>query len=178
MALRSWSQTWKHRTFGLRLVEEYVSPAVARACGRIMLIDANRAFQTPYAVLQAHIGHSDDLVWRAQTWMHARLMNEFNIRAVADALQVTERTLIRHFKRTVGHPPGRYVQHLRVEAARWLLETTQLSLEQIIERVGYADISSFRRLFARETRLSPREYRQRFALGATSRRPPRPRSNH
>jgi transcriptional regulator GlxA family with amidase domain len=153
---------------GLRLVEELASPAVARACARIMLIDANRAVQTPYAILQTHVGHSDDLVWRAQTWMQARLMERFRIQAVADALQVTERTLIRHFKRTLGETPGRYLQSLRVEAARWLLETTQLNLEQIIERVGYADISSFRRLFERETRLSPREYRQRFSLSAKS----------
>lgn len=153
---------------GLRLVEEVASPAVARACARIMLIDANRAFQMPYAVIQTHVGHSDDLVWRAQTWMHARLMDGFRIQAVADALKVTERTLIRHFKRTLGETPGRYLQGLRVEAARWLLETTQLSLQQITERVGYADISSFRRLFERETRLSPREYRQRFALSTKS----------
>jgi transcriptional regulator GlxA family with amidase domain len=155
---------------GLRLVEELASPAVARACARIMLIDANRAFQTPYTVLQTHVGHSDDLVWRAQTWMQARLKNGFSTRAVAEALQVTERTLIRHFKQTLGEPPGRYLQRLRVEAARWLLEATDLSLEQIIERVGYADVSSFRRLFERETRLSPREYRHRLALSATSRR--------
>lgn len=156
---------------GLRLVEAVASPAVARACARIMLIDANRAFQTPYAVLQTHVGHADDLVWRAQTWMQARLMDGFRVQEVADALKVTERTLIRHFKRTLGETPGRYLQGLRIESARWLLETTQLGLEQIIEQVGYADVSSFRRVFERATRLSPREYRQRFALGLKSRLP-------
>lgn len=157
---------------GLRLVEELASPAVARACARIMLIDANREFQTPYAILQTHVGHSDNLVWRAQTWMQARLMDGFSIQAVADVLKVTERTLARRFKRALGQTPGRYLQGLRVETARWLLEMTQLNLEQVVERVGYADVSAFRRLFERETTLTPREYRQRFAIGAQSRQRP------
>lgn len=154
---------------GLRLVEALASPAAARACARIMLIDANREFQTPYATLQTHAGHADDVVWRAQSWMQAHLMDGFSLHAVADVLRVSERTLARRFKRTLGQSPGRYLQSLRVETARWLLETTQLSLEKIIERVGYADASSFRRLFERETTLTPREYRKRFAVSPKSR---------
>ena len=157
---------------GLRLVEELATPRVALACAKIMLIDANRASQSPYATLQTHVGHSDDLVWRAQTWMQARLMEGFKIQAAADVLRVSERTLARRFRRAMGQTPSRYLQDLRVETAKRLLETTNLSLEQIVERVGYVDLSSFRRLFERETTLTPREYRNRFAVRARARERP------
>jgi transcriptional regulator GlxA family with amidase domain len=43
-----------------------------------------------------------------------------------------------------------------------LLESTRFSLDQIVEKIGYSDVSAFRRLFARTTGLSPAQYRQRF----------------
>ena len=45
---------------------------------------------------------------------------------------------------------------------RELLESTRLSLEQIVEKIGYSDASAFRRLFLRSAGLSPAQYRQRF----------------
>ena len=50
----------------------------------------------------------------------------------------------------------------RVERAKELLESTRLSLEQIVEKVGYVDVSAFRRLFVRHVGMSPAQYRQRF----------------
>jgi transcriptional regulator GlxA family with amidase domain len=51
-----------------------------------------------------------------------------------------------------------------VDGAKRLLETTSLSVEEIMERVGYDDPSSFRKLFERITRVSPRQYRRMFSL--------------
>lgn len=90
------------------------------------------------------------------------LMDVFNI---ADQLQVSQRTLVRRFQQATGEGPLAYAQRMRVEVAKQLLETTALSFEGIVERVGYTDVSSFRRLFKRETHLSPREYRRRFSIG-------------
>lgn len=59
-------------------------------------------------------------------------------------------------------PPLSYLQALRVEQAKELLEGTRMSLEQIVERTGYSDVSAFRRLFTRRAGLSPAQYRQRF----------------
>lgn len=55
-----------------------------------------------------------------------------------------------------------YMQALRVERAKALLENGRMSLEQITVEVGYDDVSSFRRLFAREVGLSPAQYRRQF----------------
>ena len=58
--------------------------------------------------------------------------------------------------------PLAYLQELRVEQAKELLESTRLSIEQIVGQVGYCDVSAFRRLFSKRAGLTPAQYRQRF----------------
>jgi AraC-like DNA-binding protein len=52
---------------------------------------------------------------------------------------------------------------MRVDVAKRLLESKGLSVDAVSARVGYSDLSTFRRLFRRETGLSPREYQRRFS---------------
>ena len=78
-------------------------------------------------------------------------------------LQGVTRTLVRRFKEHTGEGPQVWIQKQRIESGRQLLETTRLSLDDIVCEVGYTDVSSFRRLFKRHTGLTPREYRHRFS---------------
>ena len=74
------------------------------------------------------------------------------------------RTFKRRFKQATNHTPIAYVQRIRVERAKRLLETTDESIEEISWAVGYEDPASFRRLFKRLAALTPGEYRQRFQI--------------
>ena len=58
--------------------------------------------------------------------------------------------------------PLAYLQTLRIEAAKAMIEETRMSVEQIAIKVGYEDSSSFRRLFSRLTTVTPTEYRRQF----------------
>ena len=147
----------------LRLVEKFAGANVAAATGRMMLIDTNRVSQSSYAVMQDEQAHSDALVARAQRWMERSLQQGFSLGELARHLAVSERTLNRRFKLAVGEAPLRYLQSLRVDVAKRLLETRGLNVDAVSERVGYHDLSTFRRLFKRETGLSPREYQRRFS---------------
>jgi transcriptional regulator GlxA family with amidase domain len=51
-----------------------------------------------------------------------------------------------------------------VERAKALLETTHLSFDEIVERCGYSDSGSFRKLFKRATAMTPGDYRDRYRL--------------
>jgi transcriptional regulator GlxA family with amidase domain len=64
--------------------------------------------------------------------------------------------------------PVEYLQTLRVEIAKHLLETAPVTWESISERVGYGDASTFRQLFKRQTGVSPREYQRSFVASLTS----------
>ena len=147
----------------LRLVEKFAGRGIALSTAKTLLVDGSRGLQAPYQTLAPTANaHDDALVLRAQRWIERRLGEPFVLPALADALAVSERTVIRRFKAALGDTPGRYAQSLKVQSAKQLLETRGLSWEAVCERVGYADPSSFRRLFKRQVGLSPGRYQERF----------------
>ena len=75
---------------------------------------------------------------------------------------IPARTLKRRFKAATGLALIDYVQNLRIEDAKRLLESSAQAAEEISAEVGYDDASFFRRLFRRRTGLSPRQYRRSF----------------
>lgn len=152
-----------HFNLALRIVEEAAGRHLALQCAKVMLVDANRNSQLPYVILQTQTRHADDLVTRAEEWMQRHLRKDVAIEDVARAVGASQRNLIRRFRKVHGVPPVAFLQELRIETARHLLETTSLALETIVERVGYRDPGSFRRLFRAHTSVSPKEYRQRFS---------------
>lgn len=147
---------------GLYIVEKQADRFLMLECARLLLADSNRSSQMPYIYLQQQIQHSDDLVLQAQGFFRTNLSQEFSLDEVANRLNVSQRTLIRRFKQALKQRPIEYLQDLRVETAKRLLETSGMPLDEIIGHVGYRDISSFRRLFKQRTDLTPRQYRQRF----------------
>lgn len=149
----------------LRLVEIFAGASLASTAARMLLIDTNRISQASYKTLtvQDQQAHSDQLIARAQRWMEKHLQESFLLSSLASHLAVSERTVNRRFKQATGETPLGYLQSLRIDVAKHLLETTRLPVSAISERIGYGDLSTFRRLFKRETGLSPREYQQRFA---------------
>ncbi len=68
----------------------------------------------------------------------------------------------RRFRAATGFAPIEYVQALRVEEAKQMLEADQLSNDDVGEAIGYDDPASFRRVFKRGTGLSPVAYRKKF----------------
>lgn len=146
----------------LRIVQKLVGAEIAAETSKLMLIDSNRVAQSSYAGMQEE-PHSDPLVARAQRWMEKSLQRGFSLGELARQLAVSERTLNRRFKRAMGKAPLHYLQTLRIDVAKRLLETRELTMDAVSQRVGYGDLSTFRRLFRRETGLSPREYQRRFS---------------
>jgi transcriptional regulator GlxA family with amidase domain len=73
-----------------------------------------------------------------------------------------ERTFKRRFQKALGMTPLEYVHAIRLEEAKKLLESTDLTLDKLAERVGYEDSTFFSRLFRRSVGLTPAQYRRRF----------------
>ena len=148
----------------LHLVERFGAQELAQSVAKFLLIDTNQLSQAPYKslVLPEHLIHGDPLVKRAQRWMERNLKRPIDLEQVARELCVSERTLIRRFKLALNETPGRYLQMLRIDAAKRMLDRSMLAIDLLCAEVGYEDASSFRRLFRRETGLTPSEYHRRF----------------
>lgn len=145
----------------LRIVENCAGKHFARLLAKYMMMDNQRTSQAPYAILSEYQSQ-DPVVNKAEQWLRKNLHKEFKVEDIASHVAVSPRTLIRRFQNSLQESPQSLTQKLRIEKSKILLETTQLSLGEIIRRCGYQDESAFRRLFKRHCALSPREYRRRF----------------
>lgn len=160
-----------HFSLALRLVEIFGGASLAAATARWLLLDTHRVSQASYRMLtvQYQQPHGDLLVAKAEQWLEGHLRERLELAALARRFAVSERTLLRRFRAALGVSPLSRLQRLRMEEAKRLLETTELSVEAITEQVGYADVSAFRRLFKRATGLTPRGFQQHFSLKGRAR---------
>ncbi|MDO6442919.1 GlxA family transcriptional regulator [Marinobacter sp. 2_MG-2023] len=152
----------------VHLVERFASPAVALACSKMLVLDGRRIEQTPYMALYSQKAHQDDAIRKAQTWLEEHYADPVTIDEVAAVAGLGARTFKRRFKEATGETPIGYLQHLRVEGAKHLLESSREQTARIIWSVGYEDASSFRRLFKRIAGCTMEQYRKRFSYVSPS----------
>jgi transcriptional regulator GlxA family with amidase domain len=148
----------------LDLIRELAGEPLAAATGRLLLMERRRGSQSPFLVPHA-APEQGSAIERASRYLQQHSSERGAIAGACRALAVSERTLARRFKTQLGMSPLSYLQSQRIAHARRLLESSKLSLERIVEQCGYTDISSFRKLFARQVGMTPRDYRQRFGNG-------------
>ncbi|CAN7534083.1 helix-turn-helix domain-containing protein [Aquipseudomonas alcaligenes] len=146
----------------IQTIERHSGSALAARCAKSLLIDVSQTLQTPFLPLLAHRSHSDALVQQAQEYLERHLAEPIRLADLARRLAVSERTLIRRFQLALEKTPLAYLQNLRIEAARALLETGNQRVEDIAQAVGYLDGSSFVRLFRERIGLTPAAYRRKF----------------
>ncbi len=96
------------------------------------------------------------------------LAEPYELGRLAGAFHVSTRTLLRRFRAETGESPLDFLRRARVRAARNLLETTDLPLARVVERVGYRDAGTFRRLFVEQVGMNPADYRRKFHGDASS----------
>ncbi|GAB2681883.1 GlxA family transcriptional regulator [Thalassiella azotivora] len=97
------------------------------------------------------------------TWIADHLGSDLSVAALARRAAVSERHLTRLFAAELGTTPAAYVQAVRVDAARRLLETTDLTVADVASRVGFRSDAVLHRAFGRSVRTTPAAYRRHFA---------------
>jgi transcriptional regulator GlxA family with amidase domain len=146
-----------HIDLALWLVRE-VSPTLASLTARYLIVDT-RPSQSVYA-LTDHLVHSDPLVQRFESWARSRLNHGFSLDEAAKAVGASKRTLARRMQMVLGKSPLSYFQSLRVERAVHLLKTSNASVDEIAERLGYTEGSILRVLLRRRLGLGVKEIRR------------------
>jgi transcriptional regulator GlxA family with amidase domain len=123
--------------------------------------DNDGSFRNPAASSTGcHLVHSDPVVQRFESWARARLTDGFSLADAARAVGSSKRTLARRMQSVLGKSPLSYFQSWRVERAVHLLQTGSASVEDVAERVGYADGATLRTLLRRRLNLGVREIRR------------------
>ena len=149
---------------GLYLIKRWLgSDIVSKTC-RHMLIDPHGREQRNYRSFRPKLDHNDAAIRDLQRWMEESFASDLSIATLANRASLAVRTLQRRFSAATGLPVSRYVQELRVEKARSMLERTNKPISEICWAVGYEDTSAFSRLFKSISGLSANDYRKRFSI--------------
>lgn len=146
----------------LHLVRKFSSPQLAAECAKKLLVDTSERSQTPYSSTTFKKNHTDADILKIQIWLENRIGQNILMEQVADDFGLGMRNFIRRFKEATEQTPIEYLQNLRLEKAKFLLESSQQAFDQITLQVGYEDGNSFRRLFKQRVGLTPSEYRKKF----------------
>jgi transcriptional regulator GlxA family with amidase domain len=146
----------------LELVREFAGAPSAATTAKLLLVERRRGSQSPFLLPHAPATQAGSEIERAMRYLQQHAGKRLAIAGVCRSLAVSERTLARKFKASLGMSPLSYLQSQRIGRARQLLESSALPLERIVEQCGYEDVSSFRKLFARQVGMTPRDYRLRF----------------
>jgi transcriptional regulator GlxA family with amidase domain len=141
----------------LAVVGRFAGPSLAKACANYLLLDERRS-QAPFMAI-AYLASQDPKVAQAERWVRNNIGRDFAIEELASAVALAPRTFARRIAATCGVSPIQFVQRIRLETARFLLETTRLPVDEIARQVGYAEASTLRRLIRRDTKHAPGHFR-------------------
>ncbi|MFZ3473987.1 GlxA family transcriptional regulator [Streptomyces sp. 4.24] len=147
----------------LALVEEDHGPELALSIARHLVVFLRRpGNQAQFsAQLAARTARREPLK-EVQHWITEHPGEDLSVEALAARAALSPRHFARAFQAETGVPPGRYVERVRVEHARRLLEEGGEGVAQISRACGYGTPEALRRAFVKTLGQSPAEYRRRF----------------
>ncbi|MFJ3825891.1 GlxA family transcriptional regulator [Streptomyces nodosus] len=98
----------------------------------------------------------------ARAWALERLHQPIQLRDMADQESMSVRTFTRRFREEVGVSPGQWLTRQRVERARQLLESSDLSIDQVARDAGFGTAQSMRQHLQTALGVTPTGYRRTF----------------
>ncbi|PUB10396.1 GlxA family transcriptional regulator [Yoonia sediminilitoris] len=150
----------------LYLIGRLAGEKEARKMAKVYLLQPHTEGQLHYASLVAGRQHNDAIVAEAQAWAVDNYASSAPVAAMAKHCRLTERSLLRRFKKATGQTPAEYIQTLRIEEAKQMLETSATPIDEIAEDVGYIETSSFRHAFRKRVGMSASSYRKKWSTSA------------
>ncbi len=157
----------------LELTASFGNPEMTRQCAKGLVLDMPRNRQSPYMLHTDSLNHGDELIAASQRAIASQLEATFEITALAAHANLSVRSFMRRFKQTTGTSPLVYQQRLRIESAKEKLMNRDIPISDIGALVGYSDTAFFRRLFKRETGVTPSRYRDLTRSEVNALSPPR-----
>jgi transcriptional regulator GlxA family with amidase domain len=153
----------------LALVEDDLGRDVALAVARRLVLFLRRpGSQSQFSAHLAAEPATRAPLRDVQHWIAERPGDDLAVARLAAQAGMSVRHFARAFRDETGVTPARYVEQVRLEAARRLLEESDEGVESVARRCGFGTAETMRRTFLRALHLSPAEYRRRFRTAAAS----------
>ncbi|MGE5206552.1 MAG: GlxA family transcriptional regulator [Chlamydiota bacterium] len=148
----------------LALVEEDLGSPLALKVAREMVLFLRRpGGQSQFSAAMSLQASDRKQIQELRAWAFDHLDHELTVEKLAVQAGMSSRHFARVFLKETGITPARFIERLRVEAARRRLEESRDKLEKIARDCGFGSLSSLRRSFLRVLHVPPADYRSRFA---------------
>lgn len=147
----------------LALVEADLGRPTALAVARRLVLFLRRpGGQAQFSALLAPEPSRTPRLAALLEWIPANLGGDLSLDALAAQAKMAPRSLSRTFTQELGVGPGKYVERVRLEAARTLLQDAQASIATVARLTGFGHPENLRRSFHKHLSVSPQEYAERF----------------
>jgi len=149
----------------LHLIRIDHGTAVANALARTLVVPPHRPGGQAQFIPAAVAHGPDHALADLLPWALQRIEQPLTVRDLARQAGMSSRNLARHFHAVTGVSPLRWLLTQRVRRAQELLETSDLSVEQVATRTGMGTATTLRRHFNHQLGVPPETYRRTFASG-------------
>ncbi len=146
----------------LHLVEKFTDRRTAIYVAKYFVIDIDRLNQSPFAIFKGSQQHDDALIKSIQAYIEKYFREKLTVSDIATRFNMTRRTLERRFAKATYLTVSEYIQRVKIEVAKKLLETGRRSVTQVMQDVGYSDTQTFREVFKKVTEMTPVAYRSKY----------------
>ncbi|WP_106399871.1 GlxA family transcriptional regulator [Actinocorallia populi] len=147
----------------LAMVESDLGPEAALRVARELVVFVQRpGGQAQFSAQLSASRPRHPALAGLQSWIPEHLDADLSVPALAERAAMSPRHFARMFVREVGVTPGSYVESVRVETARRLLESTALPVDVIARTCGFGTPETMHRSFRRRISVTPGAYRRRF----------------
>jgi transcriptional regulator GlxA family with amidase domain len=144
----------------LAMIEKDLGAELARNVARMLVLYHRRAGgQSQFSTL-LELEPKSDRIQTALNYAKSHLSSTLSVEELAAAANLSPRQFSRIFRAETGQSPAKAVEHLRLEAARWMMEQTRHPVEVVAREVGFADRERMRRAFLRAFGLPPQAIRR------------------
>ncbi|WP_119395486.1 GlxA family transcriptional regulator [Salinibius halmophilus] len=142
------------------LIEQAYGDELADYVSRFLLIERQPIVQSRYKFLAALPAHHDKVLKQVEQHVLSNLRHDLSLHKLAQMACVSERTLIRKFKKNLAMTPKQFIQQARIELCCRLLSQTDKTIEQIALSVGYQNSQALQKIFLQRQGQSMSAYRQ------------------
>src|SRR5690606_13144319 len=150
----------------LAMVEKDLGAEVARNVARKLVVYHRRAGgQSQFSAL-LELEPKSDRIQKVLDYAKKNLKNALSVDELAAVASLSPRQFSRAFTEETGQSPAKAIEHLRVEAARLLMEQGRLSMDTIADETGFADRERMRRAFLRVLRQPPQAVRRNARIAS------------
>ena len=144
----------------VHIISQYYGKAAAQHVERNFSHEVRKPYEDQRYLEGSVDRHADELIAQIQFWLKTNLESELNLQDVAAHFNLSYRTFTRRFKLATNQSPIEYWQQLRVEGAKELLASSNLTIQEVALEVGYSDQGHLTRVFKKVLSQTPSEYRK------------------